>query len=241
MVNDHEVLNKIPQRCLNWRTATDHERWSNNSIWLIYSINFSYRICKERRCASITNHEETVASYNSCCGRWRGRNGGHYLDDNWYIDHKFTLTLTDTYTHIYINNCNNSKQKKAATRIAKENMNSSPLHLHRNGETLRKGNDKSRGFVDLQASEYFEFRLILADAHPRVGRLRARRGQQLADASPHRQHGSVHRPPSERISALPLSSSPIFACGARTTVRLWVRVRVLLEIVLLIHHCFCSL
>jgi hypothetical protein len=177
MVNDHEVLNKIPQRCLNWRTATDHERWSNNSIWLIYSINFSYRICKERRCASITNHEETVASYNSCCGRWRGRNGGHYLDDNWYIDHKFTLT--DTYTHICINNCNNSKQKKAATRIAKENMNSSPLHLHRNGETLRKGNDKSRGFVDLQASEYFEFRLILAARAPRP----AARGREPASSA----------------------------------------------------------
>jgi hypothetical protein len=58
-------------------------------------------------------------------------------------------------------------------------MNSSPLHLHRNGETLRKGNDKSRGFVDLQASEYFEFRLILAARAPRP----AARGREPASSA----------------------------------------------------------
>jgi hypothetical protein len=67
---------------------------------------------------------------------------------------------THTHTHTYINNCSTSKhtQKNSNSNSKRkyELITASPATSteHRDGETLRKGNDKSRGFIDLQASEY---------------------------------------------------------------------------------------
>jgi hypothetical protein len=84
---------------------------------------------------------------------------GTLLDDNWYIGHRFTVTETYTYLYQQLQHQQTHTQKKNSNSNSKrkyELITASPATSteHRDGETLRKGNDKSRGFIDLQASEY---------------------------------------------------------------------------------------